>query len=313
MQGLRGVTVKEQIGKVVLNYEYYSGVDSYSDGNIEDDLLELVKREEPEKIIQADHRWPILYHLSPVRQNILEWYPMDPEATVLEVGAGCGAITGVLSRKAKRVVCVELSKRRSLINANRNRDCDNVEIMVGNFNDVQLNEKFDYITLIGVLEYAAYYTDAENPFEAFLENLRTMLKPEGKLLIAIENKYGLKYWAGVKEDHTGMLFDGLEGYHNTQSAVKTFSKDQLNEMIRHAGYKNADFYYPFPDYKFPTQIFSDEYLPKTADFAYDYSTYDNDRLMLFNETAVYQELLADGKFPFFSNSFFIEATNEVTK
>lgn len=28
------------------------------------------------------------------------------------------------------------------------------------------------------------------------------LKEDGKLLIAIENKFGLKYWAG-SEDHTG--------------------------------------------------------------------------------------------------------------
>lgn len=305
--------MKEQVGKVVLNYEFYNGVDSYSDGSIEDDLLELVKNGEPEQIIKEDDRWPVLYHLSPVRQNILEWYPMDSEATVLEVGSGCGAITGVLSRKAKRVVCVELSKRRSLINANRNKECDNVEIMVGNFNDVKLTEKFDYITLIGVLEYAAYYTNAENPFVAFLENLKSMLKPEGKLLIAIENKYGLKYWAGVREDHTGVMFDGLEGYHHTDSAVRTFSKDELQKMIKEAGYGESEFYYPLPDYKFPTQIFSDRYLPKKADLVCGRSSYDNDRYLLFDETAVYQELLSDGKFEFFANSFFVEASNEVTK
>lgn len=305
--------MKEQVGKVVLNYEFYNGVDSYSDGTIEDELLELVKQGGPEQIIKEDDRWPILYHLSPVRQNILEWYPMEPEASVLEVGSGCGAITGVLSKKAKRVVCVELSKRRSLINANRNRECDNVEIMVGNFNHIKLTEKFDYITLIGVLEYAAYYTDAENPFVAFLENLKTMLKPGGKLLIAIENKYGLKYWAGMKEDHTGIMFDGIEGYRRTDSAVRTFSKGKLEEMVRQAGYKQVEFYYPMPDYKFPTQIFSDDYLPVPADLVCSQKSYDNDRYILFNETAVYQELLADGMFPFFANSFFVEAGSEVSE
>ena len=101
-----------------------------------------------EKILRTDNRWPVLYHLSPVRQNIVEWYPFEKEASVLEVGAGCGAISGALCRSVRRVVSVELSRRRSLINAYRNRECENLEIVVGNFNQIQLNEKFDYITLI---------------------------------------------------------------------------------------------------------------------------------------------------------------------
>lgn len=79
---------------------------------------------------------------------------------------------------------VDLSKRRSLINANRNKEYDNLTIMVGNFNDIVLEEKYDYITLIGVLEYAAYYTDAKQPFESFLKRISSYLKEDGKLLIA---------------------------------------------------------------------------------------------------------------------------------
>ena len=62
----------EEIGKVKLNYEFYSGTDAYSDGEIENDLLNLVKDEENvDRILQKDNRWPVLYDLSPVRQNIL--------------------------------------------------------------------------------------------------------------------------------------------------------------------------------------------------------------------------------------------------
>ena len=190
----------EQIGKVTLDYTFYNGQDQYSDGDIENDLLQLIMEEpDVEKILAEDDRWPVLYHFSPVRQNILEWYPFKKDASVLEIGAGCGAISGVLCRNAKHVTSVDLSKRRSLINANRNKEYDNLTIMVGNFNDVVLKEKYDYITLIGVLEYAGYYTDDEHPFEAFLKKISGYLKEDGKLLIAIENKFGLKYWAGSRE------------------------------------------------------------------------------------------------------------------
>lgn len=300
--------MENQIGNVKLNYKFYNGTDQYSDGDIEEELLQLVKSERNmEKLLRQDNRWPILYHLSPVRQNIVEWYPFAAEASVLEVGAGCGAISGALCRQVKRVVSVELSKRRSLINAYRNREYENLEIIVGNFNDIHLNEKFDYITLIGVLEYAKCYTDQEQPFLGFVKKLKSMLKPQGKLLVAIENKFGLKYWAGAREDHTGVFFDGMEGYHATKSAVRTFSRSELEQLFIQADFSETKFYYPFPDYKFPVQIFSDDYLPKKEDLACSRTSYDASRYYLFNETAVYHELIRAGEFTFFANSFFVEA------
>ena len=297
----------KKVGNIVLDYTFFSEKDSYSDGEIEDDILELVKNEQDvEKIIQEDNRWPVLYHLSAIRQNILEWYEFAPAAECLEVGAGCGAITGVLSRKNMHVDCVDLSERRCLINAYRNQACDNVTIYVANFNNLQLKKKYDYITLIGVLEYATYYTDTENPFVDFLVNIKKMLKPNGKVLIAIENKYGLKYWNGRAEDHTGLYFESITGYRRTESKVRTFSKDKLEEIIREAGYSKVEFYYPVPDYKFPRQIFSDDYMPKNDSIAYELSTYDNNALDLFDMNAAIREIIADGKFDFFTNSFFVE-------
>ena len=117
---------------------------------------------------------------------------------------------------------VDLSKRRSLINANRNKEYDNLTIMVGNFNDVVLKEKYDYITLIGVLEYQNNFTNSDNPFVDFLNTIRNLLKPDGKLLIAIENKYGLKYWCGAPEDHSGIPFDGIN-YYKCSNIARTFS------------------------------------------------------------------------------------------
>lgn len=95
-----------------LNYSFYSGEDLYSDGEIEDVMLDLVKSNvDLETVIATDNRWPILYHFSNKRQNLLEWYPFKEGAEVLEIGAGCGAITGILCDKCKHVTSVELSKR----------------------------------------------------------------------------------------------------------------------------------------------------------------------------------------------------------
>ena len=161
--------MQEKIGNVVLDYEYYPGQDLYSDGPVEEELLEIArtyKEEELNQVIAGTKSWPVLYHFSHIRQNILEWLPIGKSDRVLEIGSGCGAITGALAAKAGSVNCIELSKMRSTINAYRNRDYDNVRIMVGNFQDIEKNltVKFDFITLIGVFEYSEGYIGTSEPY-----------------------------------------------------------------------------------------------------------------------------------------------------
>jgi len=304
----------ELVGKVKLNYLHYSGLDLYSDGPVEDELLDIVKtysKENYNSIIAQKKSWPILYHLSHIRENLVEWLPITKEHTVLEVGAGCGAITGCLADKAKMVTCIELSKKRSMINAYRNQDKNNIEIMIGNFEDVEksITEKYDFITLIGVLEYSEKYISSDTPYETFLRIIKNHLKPSGQVIIAIENKLGMKYWAGCKEDHTGQYFDGLENYRHT-TGVRTFSKTELERLLSAAGFKTSKFFYPYPDYKLPMLIYSDEYLPKENELDNNVRNFDNDRFFLFDETNVFNSIINEGVFPLFSNSYLVIAQME---
>lgn len=297
----------EKIGNVKLNLNFYKGKDVYSDGDIEDTILKIVKENKNyEHILANENRYPIVYHLSPIRENVLEWYDFEKNAEVLEVGAGCGALTGILSKKSKNVTCVELSKRRALINAYRNQEKDNIEIIVGNLNDLIFDKKFDYITLIGVLEYARLFTEGEDPFKEFLKKIKTFLKPDGKIVIAIENKFGLKYWAGCREDHNSEFFSGLEDY-SSGNKVETFSKGELEKLLINAGYKKLSFYYPLPDYKFPMQIFSEKKLPQNVDLDFISPNYDQDRIKLFQEDKVFANLIKNNQFEFFANSFIVIA------
>lgn len=301
----------EKIGKVKMNLDYYGGEDLYSDGDVEEQLLKIVKNhreEEFPEIIMRERSWPILYHLSRQRQNILEWYPFEPEASVFEVGAGCGAITGVLTKSVKRVVANDLSNRRSMINAYRNRKADNLEIMVGNFNVVSehMGEQFDYVTLIGVFEYAESYMGTKRPYDDFLTKIKGLLKAQGRVILAIENKLGLKYFAGCPEDHVGRPFEGLEGYPTT-SGVKTFSKKELKDLLESNGFGEIEFYYPYPDYKLPTTVYSDSYLPKDGELVNNQRNFDSDRVVLFDETRAFDSVIKAGLFQEFSNSFLVVA------
>ncbi len=307
--------LREQIGKITLDYSKYPGEDYYCDGAIEDTMLDIAKnfaKVEYPRIIEEYANWPVMYHFSSQRENIVDWIPMDKSAKVLEIGSGCGAITGALSRKAGEVTCVELSKKRSLINAYRNQDCDNVTIRVGNFKDIEpeLDTDYDYCLLIGVFEYGQSYMGGDTPYEDFLKIIRKHAKAGGRVVIAIENKTGLKYWAGCREDHVGSFFKSLEGYQ-PKDGVKTFSKKGLNRIFESCGESKVNFYYPYPDYKFMNTLFSDDRLPKKGELCLNSRNFDRDRVLLFDEKAVFDEILEDGDFDRYSNSYLIVLGDDV--
>ena len=124
------------------NLDYYSGENFYSDGDIEKEILKIVKTQGSYESME-NVPFPVLYHLSRVRENILNWYPFQEDATCLEIGSGCGAISGLLCERMKKVVSVELSKQRADINMARHERVPNLEIWVGNLNDMVFGEQFD--------------------------------------------------------------------------------------------------------------------------------------------------------------------------
>lgn len=290
------------------------GKDIYSDGDVELEILKIFKNKNYKnivnKILANNPSWPLRYHLSPIRENILNWYDFNPQDTILEIGAGCGAITGLLCKKLKKVVANELSELRANIIAERFKTNKNLNVISGNLSDIELKEKFDYVSLIGVLEYAGKYTHTKNPFTDFLLQAKSYLKKDGTLIIAIENKFGLKYWAGCKEDHTGKYFDSIENYPD-YSGIRTFGKFELSKLLEITGFKKLNFYYPLPDYKLPTEIFSDKYLPtiehNIKPGILPYTDYSQSREHLFDEKLVMDNIVDNNQFSFFSNSFLVFA------
>ena len=289
-----------------LNLDYYTAKDHYSDGDIEETLLKMAQEGKSfEDLPEDEVSFPMVYHFSGLRENILSWYPLKKTDSVLEIGAGCGAITGMLCRKAGHVTSVELSKRRADINFARNKEKENLTIMVGNLNDMTFPEKFDYVVVNGVLEYAMSFTEGKTPYETFLQRMGAYLKPEGRLLIAIENRLGLKYFAGAPEDHTDLHFFGINGYPGNQS-VRTFSKNELGELLENSGFPFLRFYYPYPDYKFPTEIFTDESL-YTNSYGRSYPVYTDKTADLFAESEGVKAFEKEKILDSFVNSFLVEA------
>jgi len=288
-----------------LNMTWYDPSHTYSDGTIEKEIYESLMQGTSEiEMLQKDNRWPILYHFSPVRQNIVRFIPMPESADVLEIGSGMGAITRALCPKAAHVTCVDLSLLRSQINSKRNESADNLEIIVANLNDIPFDRQFDMVTLIGVLEYGGKYTQGANPYLDFMLKAYSLVKPGGDLVIAIENRLGLKYFAGASEDHYGEPFRGLNDYPDDQG-IRTFSLPELKKLLEDAGCNHYDLYLPMPDYKFATAVVSadaPEFFESALTREFNFGAYS---LNTFDQQKVFSSLIAQGTFVEFANSFLV--------
>jgi len=233
---------------------------AYSDGDeVEQRLLDAVLGVADRSLFSvelASHQtdWASTYHLSATRANLLR--PLSrilSGARVLEIGAGCGAITRFLGESGANVTALEGSARRAAITSARCRDLPNVAVLSDRFDSADLPEKYDVVTLIGVLEYARKYTEGDDPIQETLQRARALLKDDGVLIIAIENQLGLKYFAGLNEDHLGRPMAGIED-HYRHDGVVTFGKAELEHRLQLAGFAHNEFALPFPDYKLPVSV-----------------------------------------------------------
>jgi 2-polyprenyl-3-methyl-5-hydroxy-6-metoxy-1,4-benzoquinol methylase len=197
--------------------------------------------------------WPTTYHLSGLRANILRPFKITAEHDILEIGAGCGALSRYLGECGASVLALEGSLRRAGIARLRTRDLDNVTVVAEKLSKFEPPQKFDIVTLIGVLEYAALDDDADDPAKVMLRKAASMLKPDGVVILAIENQLGLKYFAGAPEDHIGRPMYGLEGRYEKMQP-RTYGRQDLSHLLSIAGLNETSFMVPFPDYKLPVSI-----------------------------------------------------------
>ena len=238
---------------------------TYSDGDENEEYLfsvitnaKDVSTNSPE-LASAIKDWPSEYHLSPVRHNLLRPFTLGPSDNILELGCGCGAMTRYLGETGAKVVAVEGSRRRAAIAAERCRDLPNVLIYCDNLIDFQIDDPFNYVTLIGVLEYSKRFIAGPDPVHACLEKARGFLAKDGALLLAIENQLGLKYFNGYAEDHIGVPYYGVCDLYKDDEPT-TYGRQILATKLCRAGLPHQTFFFPFPDYKLPQTLVAESAL-----------------------------------------------------
>ncbi len=293
----------------------------YSDGLIvENEILKTISSTKDisstsTELLKKANNWPSYYHLSITRSNMLRAINFSPESNVLELGAGCGAITRYLGETFNHADAVEGSYKRAQIARQRCRDLKNTNIFCANFKNLNLKNEHDIVFMIGSLEYSPlFFSDtAENSINAMISIAKSAVKKDGLIVIAIENKIGIKYWSGCQEDHTSTLYDSIHNYPNKPCPI-TFSKKEIKTILNKNALKHTAFFSCYPDYKFTATILNDNikseglYLHNWIETPF--ASYSKPRINAFNESLAIKTLSNSGLLNEFANSFLIIASNE---
>ena len=297
-----------------INFDFYKEDVLYNIGKDEEKIIKYIMANSPneyERIIEEDMSAEVILALSTLRNNIVYSYDFVPNSSILEIGGHFGEVTSLLCDKADKVVTIETVKTRAEAIAKRCENKENLEILVGNIKDIKLEEKFDYITLFGVLEYAPDFFNTKTPAVDLISYCKDLLKNDGKLLIATNNKFALKSYVGEIDECTNNTFDSITGYKNSKRNYK-LGKKQIEDILKNLDLKHYKFLYPLPDYKLPNIIFSDEYLPSSSKINGYFPYYSDESNIFFSEVDAFDAIIKEdvNMFKFFSNSYFIEISKQ---
>lgn len=269
-------------------------------------------RSQSTEMLAMAEGWAEQYHTHPARANILRALDIPAGATILEIGSGCGPITRYLGETGAEVDSVEPVLPRARVGRQRTLDLPNVEVFCGNLEDIPTDADYDIVVVVGVLEYVGAGAPDRAAYLSFLEQCRMRLRSSGALVLAIENKLGVKYLTGTAEDHSGRIFDSVEDYPRGTPA-RTFSSGTLCDLVAQAGL-TPKLFGVFPDYKHTRVVFDTDALQVRApdlleNLAAFPSRYAGTRsLKLASELRVWRELVRDGVGAHFANSFLVVAT-----
>ncbi len=258
-----------------------------------------------DEVLKTDTRWQVFYHLSDMRAGLFGWYDMPKDADVLEIGCGFGALTGVLADRASHVMALDSSLFRARSCLKRWNAKKNLDVYAGELWDIPLSHQFDIITLVDVLPAAARGSTSLKPYADYLIRLLDYLKPQGRMIIAMDNRLGLKFTCGACDPYSEEPFGELSGMVGNG---RLFTKAETEEILAMAGFVYWKFYYPLPDYRLPQFIFTDEALPD-ASIGESMIPYDPvPDMRVLPESSLYRDVVENGLFPAVANSFLIECS-----
>ncbi|MCK4420205.1 methyltransferase domain-containing protein [candidate division WOR-3 bacterium] len=215
-----------------------------------------VKRDSLMKYI-CDNRRVAFKFLLPLKENI----------KVLDLGCGWGTISLNISNQVSEVHALDLTLPRLSFLKQWANSIGLKNLFVACAGDLQHlpypDDFFDIVIMNGVLEWVPLSFEGD-PMQVqfnYLQEIRRILKDDGNLYLAIENRYNYRYFLGKPDDHSGLLFGSIlpRRIADLYSRIKkgkpyrtyTYSYYQYLSLLRSSGFPNVNVFIAYPIYRYP--------------------------------------------------------------
>lgn len=262
---------------------YWSNLNVYENEKLINDL----KKYSTQEIIAQNQNWLKEIIFSPKRAAGLELLNLKGNEICVDYGCMWGAITIPLSNICTEVLGIDqtLPSLRFLHKRIQEQKIDNIILLKANLNNnIDFVETFDVAVINGVLEWIPeegnielknyfgkkkkkIYLNSLNPGvkqKIFLQKVYNNLKKDGKLYLAIENRYDMKCMLGYNDPHSNIKYTSIfpriiaDGYSVMKLKRKyvswLYSFDELKILLESIGFREIEMYMAFPDYRFPEKI-----------------------------------------------------------
>lgn len=166
---------------------------------------------------------------------------------------------------------------------------------------------YDYIVGIDVIE------ESRCP-QNLLDICHQLLKPDGRLIIGVENRYAIKYICGDRDPYTNHNFDGIENYRRLSDADwdsiagRCYSMSELKLMLSQAGFDNDKFYSVMPSLQETQLVYAEGYEPVEELAMRYFPLYNYPDSVFLEEQYLYTDLIKNGMFHKMANAYIIECS-----
>lgn len=224
-----------------------------------------------------------------IQKGLLRWYDFRPNSCVLYTGTMEDSLAVELSENQLELFCVSLTET-------------GIEEW-----QIRHKNRFDYIVSMEDLE-------TQSQPQKFLKDWRNLLKPNGRMLLGMNNRLGLRYFCGDRDRYTDRNFDGVENYRRAYGKKedtflgRMYSQSEIKNMLHQGGWEAYQFFSVLSDLNNPTLIYSEDYLPNEDLANRVFPTYIYPESVFLEEEAIYSSLIENGMFHQMANAYLIECS-----
>lgn len=225
---------------------------------------------------------------------IIKWYGITKEskaACLVSEHGNSRLIAEALKDKGVDVSCILTEDRKD-----GQKACDKV---------ICNSAVYDIVIAIDVLEYA-------KDIEQSLAYVRSLLKPDGTLILATDNRLGIRYFCGDQDPFSGKNYDGIENYRHLlpweieSMEGRVYSKAEWIEFLEKAGFNKHRFFSVFPRISNPQLLLAEDYEPNEALDIRIFPEYNNPDTVFLLEEELYPSLMDNKLLHSMANGFFID-------